>query len=639
MLGGGDRPPLLALRASALRRRAQTKRSWRNGSSALRESYGRVQLHRPGGEQHRLFLASLPAASLPLARVQGAPVARPAWGDGAARDQPRRLTRSAPISATPWAARARRSSSTSPRPASRNRPPTCLLAGSLGSGKTICLELAVWQAFLQGSGPIVDIDPKGDHRLERCPASPGRSRRSSSPARSATAACSTRCGSVPSRPARTSPTTSWSRSCRRRSSRSGRRSCAWRSPRPRARARRSCGEVLARMSRLAQRRGGRGGARRSRRTAPAGSPSSASAPARAGSAEVGDAQVVSLRIRNLTLPLAGTARSELLEEERISLAVLRLLASYALRLCATDPGATRCWRWMRPGRSCPTPRGGRSWSGSPAWGAARTSPRSWRPRCSATPSELEPLVGALFAFGVETEAEAQKALALLRLDPDDEAAIQRLIGYRAGRCYFRDFAGQVAPIQIDPPPWLLGELDTTPRRADSKDPAGATPTIATRPAMRRLDRSPLPSSSRGEQSTAPFLPRLFSSKLCRCHHESVALGPPSLRAVERHHPAAEKARQRHVLSVIRAAPAEFLPQPIRRALTRARGRLKQVAFNCILGAGNSCDTPPARCSTSSSPNLVIAMMFPRDVLNCVGRWVRRSFFDSRRVWNPAQQVP
>ena len=29
----------------------------------LRESYGRVQLHRPGGEQHRLFLASLPAAS------------------------------------------------------------------------------------------------------------------------------------------------------------------------------------------------------------------------------------------------------------------------------------------------------------------------------------------------------------------------------------------------------------------------------------------------------------------------------------------------------------------------------------------------------------------------------------------------
>jgi hypothetical protein len=49
------------------------------------------------------------------------------------------------------------------------RPPTCLLAGSLGSGKTILLELALWQAFLQGSGPIVDIDPKGDHRLDALP--------------------------------------------------------------------------------------------------------------------------------------------------------------------------------------------------------------------------------------------------------------------------------------------------------------------------------------------------------------------------------------------------------------------------------------------------------------------------------------
>ena len=55
----------------------------------------------------------------------------------------------------------------------RSRPPTCLLAGSLGSGKTIFLELAAWQAFLQGS-LIVDIDPKGDHRLERLPGVEGR---------------------------------------------------------------------------------------------------------------------------------------------------------------------------------------------------------------------------------------------------------------------------------------------------------------------------------------------------------------------------------------------------------------------------------------------------------------------------------
>jgi hypothetical protein len=88
-------------------------------------------------------------------------------------------------------------------------------------------------------------------------------------------------------------------------------------------------------------------------------------------------------------------------------------------------------------------------------------------------AELEPLVGALFAFGVETEVEAHRTLELLRLDPDDEMATQRLLGYREGRCYLRDFAGQVAPVQIDPPPWLLGVLSTTPAREKAPDGAPA----------------------------------------------------------------------------------------------------------------------------------------------------------------------
>jgi hypothetical protein len=79
-------------------------------------------------------------------------------------------------------------------------------------------------------------------------------------------------------------------------------------------------------------------------------------------------------------------------------------------------------------------------------------------------SELEPLVGAFFAFGVETAEEARRALSLLRLDPDDETARRRLIGHRAGRCHLRDFSGQVGAIQVEPPVWMLERLDTTPRR-------------------------------------------------------------------------------------------------------------------------------------------------------------------------------
>ena len=56
-----------------------------------------------------------------------------------------------------------------PTEASRtSRAPATLLSGTLGSGKTLCMELIMYQAFLPGS-TICDIDPKGDHALERLP--------------------------------------------------------------------------------------------------------------------------------------------------------------------------------------------------------------------------------------------------------------------------------------------------------------------------------------------------------------------------------------------------------------------------------------------------------------------------------------
>ena len=203
------RPPAAAaLGAAALGRRRRARTSWRNGSSACASAIGRVQLHRPGGEQHRLFLASLPASRLPAARVQGAPAARPARGDGAPRGLPCRLEDRSLYRPHADAARARRSSSTSPRPASRiARRPACSpaprhgqddLSSSSPSGRPSCRD------------PVRSSTstPRAITASTGCPASRTGSRRSSSRARSATAACSTRCGSAPRRPARTSPTTS-----------------------------------------------------------------------------------------------------------------------------------------------------------------------------------------------------------------------------------------------------------------------------------------------------------------------------------------------------------------------------------------------------------------------------------------------
>jgi hypothetical protein len=463
ILGGGERPPLLRT-ALTLSLAAPEERLLEERVERLRESYGRVQLHRPAGEQHRLFLSTLPAAEFPLPEYRehllpdqlGAMVPH-AVSQVGSRAGPY-IGHTLTGSRTPVLFDLAEASQTS-------RPPTCLLAGSLGSGKTILAELLIWQAFLQGSGPIVDIDPKGDHRLDALPgvAEVTETIELSGSDRHRGLLDPLRVGSEETRedlaysfltsilPGPVPP--AWQTRLRTAISEAV------------AAGARNCGEVVRRLS-------------------AAGDPDAAEAAraieihGRGGLAKLGlgtgerdgpdptPAEVVSLRIAGLTLPLAGTARSELLEEERIGLAVLRLLAAYALRLCASDStrhsvlAMDEAWALLADsqGRALleRISRLGRSQNLTPILAT----------QMLGDAAELEPLVGAFFAFGVETEDEARRALALLRLDPDDEASRRRLLGHRGGRCHLRDFAGQVAQIQVEPPAWMLERLDTTPGRRE-----------------------------------------------------------------------------------------------------------------------------------------------------------------------------
>jgi len=60
----------------------------------------------------------------------------------------------------------------------------------------------------------------------------------------------------------------------------------------------------------------------------------------------------------------------------------------------------------------------------------------------------------------------------LRLDVDDPEPQSRLIGFRAGRCYLRDFEGRTVPMRIDPGKDLLSGLDTTPQRDERSPESG-----------------------------------------------------------------------------------------------------------------------------------------------------------------------
>jgi AAA-like domain len=460
VLGGGDRPPLLRT-ALVLSVGAAGEKELQERVERLRESYGRVQLHRPAGEQHRLFISTLPAAPFPLPEYRehllpdqvGAMVPH-AVSQVGSRAGPY-IGHTLTGSRSPVCFDLAEASQTS-------RPPTCLLAGSLGSGKTILLELLLWQAFLQGSGPIVDIDPKGDHRLDALPGvgEVTETIELSGSERHRGLLDPLRVGSEETRedlaysfltsilPGPVPPL--WQTRLRTAISDAV------------AAGARNSGEVVRRLSgsgdadavevaRAIEIHGRGGLAKLGLGTGQESAPDPA------------DAEVVSLRIAGLTLPLAGTARADLLEEERIGLAVLRLLAAYALRLCASDPGRhsvlamDEAWALLADsqGRALleRISRLGRSQNLTPILAT----------QMLGDAAELEPLVGAFFAFGVETADEARRALALLRLDPEDETAQRRLIGHRAGRCHMRDFSGQVAAIQIEPPSWMLERLDTTPR--------------------------------------------------------------------------------------------------------------------------------------------------------------------------------
>ena len=191
------------------------------------------------------------------------------------------------------------------------------------------------------------------------------------------------------------------------------------------------------------------------------------APADGDVEPAGSKQVTSLRIRSLTLPMPGTARSELTEEERVGQALLRLLAVYALRITGADPsrhavlGFDEAWVLLADsaGRALVDriSRLGRAQNVTPLLAT----------QVLGDAAELEGLVGALFCFGVETDAEAERALRLLRLDSDDERLRRQLTSFRRGRCLLRDYRGRVGPIQVDlVDPELLAALDTTPRAHD-----------------------------------------------------------------------------------------------------------------------------------------------------------------------------
>ncbi|HEY4281167.1 MAG TPA: ATP-binding protein [Conexibacter sp.] len=470
-----DRPPLLRA-AAVLSIGAPDAATLAERVERVRIEYGGIALHRPHGEQHSLFLSTLPAQRMPLddyadyLLLEQVAATMPVAVDAAGSELGPYLGHTLSAARRPVCldlAEACRDS----------RAPTVLLLGTLGSGKTVAMEALAYRAWTLGSGPVVDIDPKGDHRWEALPgvraggpdanlevvelSAADRYRglldplRIGEPGAREDLAHGFLAAILPQPvPAE------WQTELRlavQRAAADGAGTCA---------------AVLALLA---------DGPPAACDCARALAVHAGAGLARLGFADpdrpppdVGGRDIVSLRIRHLRLPPPGRARGDADEEERVGTALLRLLAAYALRLTATDTERhsivciDEAWALLEhaPEVVERLSRLGRSQNATPMLAS----------QLVGDAGALAGLVGTCLVFGLDSDAEAAAALRLLRQDPGDESLRRRLLAFRRGRCLLLDAHGRTTALQVElTDPALLAALDTTPGPAAAPAPHAEAP--------------------------------------------------------------------------------------------------------------------------------------------------------------------
>jgi len=471
-LSATDHPPLLRATVS-IALGATSPRELEARVERLRSQFGRIELHRPLGEQHRLFLAMFPGQRAPIADYrdhlmieQFAAMVPTAINWAGSEVGPY-------IGHTLTGALQPILFNLAEAPA-ESRPPTILKAGTLGSGKTIGLEAFYYQAFMSGSR-VVDIDPKGDHHLERLPGIDGHLEqielsastqwrglldplRIGAPEIRFDLTVSWLTDLLPSQRAE------WIIAIQEATKQLTDRMAAG-GPAG------SCTEILELL---------RGGDRQAQAAARALAVHADSGLAQLGFAHpdnplppIGDAQVSTLRIRNLPRPEPGVARSDYSSREKLGIAVLRLVAMFAMRLAGGDRRLHKVLGFDEAAFLLTDSAGRALIEQLTRWGRSENATTILLTHLIADAEEIDNLIGARFIYGFESAQEARKALRLLRLDDQDEQLVQRVLSNRRGRCLFRDNQGCVVAMQFDlGDPALLAELDTTPSAARDDEGRG-----------------------------------------------------------------------------------------------------------------------------------------------------------------------
>ncbi len=178
------------------------------------------------------------------------------------------------------------------------------------------------------------------------------------------------------------------------------------------------------------------------------------------------AAVTTIRTPGLTLPDPRASRETYTRSERVSVATLALVAAYALRLVASDRSRHKVVLLDEAWFLLASPQGRTVINRLVRLGRAFNATVLLATQRLEDLGDLSDLVGTYLIFGQESDTEAARALELLGLDPSDRALIGRLREFRRGRCLMRDLDGRVGEVQVDlADPALLAAFDTTPKQA------------------------------------------------------------------------------------------------------------------------------------------------------------------------------
>jgi hypothetical protein len=431
--------------------------------TSLRERFGEVRLHRPRGLQHRLFFDHMPRAdsgSVPDYRQQMTVEQFAAMVPTASAEVGSAGGLYIGHSPGPAARPVRYDPTEAPRTA---RPSGVLLAGTLGSGKTLAGQAIAYGAERRGS-LVVTFDPKPDHNLEGVPELAGavevlelsgdpRHRGKLDPLAVGLPELREELAASYLLELLRDPPPSWENAIDRAvrdAVRAGEESL-------------DC--VVARLKQSASDAG--------REAAEALEVLSDFGLARLGFGDEGAGQadvfagpqtsVITIRTPGLSLPDPGASRETYTRAERVSVATLALVAAKALRLVSTNRQRHKIVLLDEAWFLLASTQGRLLLNRLVRLGRSMNTTILLATQRLADLGDLSELVGVYFLFGQDSIPEAERALRMVDLDPTDVALRSRLTEYRQGLCLMRDLDGRVGEVQFDLVfGELLAALDNTP---------------------------------------------------------------------------------------------------------------------------------------------------------------------------------